>query len=306
MILAAGLTPAWQQILLFESFTPGAVNRALQAHWCASGKVLNVGLALHHLGGPCKTLAVVGGAAGQAIREEFRQLDIAARWVETAAPTRICTTILDAARHTTTELVENARELASGELDAFLTAYTEEAASASVVVLSGSLPAGTPASLYRTLLQRTPGKAVLDVRGEELLQAVGEKPFLVKPNREELGRTMGHELHTEEELFEAMRDVHQRGAEWVVVSDGKNPIHASSGDGFYRMTTLPGNVVNPIGCGDCLAAGIAWATSRGLEPLDAIRHGIAAAADNLGQLLPARLDRHRVEALARSVEVIRV
>ena len=50
MILAAGLTPAWQQILSFRRFIPGEVNRAEQSIWCGSGKVLNVGCALHHLG----------------------------------------------------------------------------------------------------------------------------------------------------------------------------------------------------------------------------------------------------------------
>ena len=57
-ILAAGLTPAWQQVLVFDAFTPGAVNRAREVHWCASGKVLNAARALHHLGGPARALTV--------------------------------------------------------------------------------------------------------------------------------------------------------------------------------------------------------------------------------------------------------
>ena len=39
MIVAAGLTPAWQQILRFDALRLGEVNRAVEAHWCASGKV---------------------------------------------------------------------------------------------------------------------------------------------------------------------------------------------------------------------------------------------------------------------------
>lgn len=30
MIVAAGLTPAWQQIMRFEQFLPGEVNRAAE------------------------------------------------------------------------------------------------------------------------------------------------------------------------------------------------------------------------------------------------------------------------------------
>lgn len=304
MILAAGLTPAWQQVLRFDAFTPGTVNRAAEVHWCASGKVLNAATALHHLGGPYQTLTVVGGTPGDEIRRDCARRGIAARWVASAAATRVCTTIVDASGHTCTELVENARPLSAGERDAFLAAYVEEAAAAAVVVLIGSLPAGTPPGTYRDLLARTPGKVVLDARGEELLQALEKKPFLVKPNREELGRTVGRELRADEELFDAMREIIRRGAEWVVVTDGRNPIHACSQDGLYRIVPPSVEVVNPIGCGDCMAAGIAWAIARGQEPLDALRYGVAVAADKLGRLLPGEVDLAHVEVLARAVTVI--
>src|SRR5262245_51767945 len=190
MILAAGLSPAWQQVLRFDSFTPGTVNRAAEVHWCASGKVLNAARALYHLGGPCRALTVIGGPAGDALRNDFAQLGVPARWVEVAAPTRVCTTIVDTARHTSTELVENAHGLTATELDAFLTAYSQEVSGARVVVLIGSLPPWTPARLFRDLLERTTAPVVLDARGEELLQALPARPFLVKPNREELAGTV--------------------------------------------------------------------------------------------------------------------
>ena len=68
MILAAGLSPAWQQMLIFDGVRVGEVNRAREAHWCSSGKVLNVGLALHYLGGPHLTLAPVGGVSQETLR----------------------------------------------------------------------------------------------------------------------------------------------------------------------------------------------------------------------------------------------
>ena len=49
MILAAGLSPAWQQIVVLDDLKTGEVNRAREVHWCASGKVINVGMALHAL-----------------------------------------------------------------------------------------------------------------------------------------------------------------------------------------------------------------------------------------------------------------
>ena len=172
MILAAGLTPAWQQIVVLDSLRTGQVNRAKEVHWCAAGKVLNVGMALAHLGATSKTLSPIGGESGGAIQREFEVAGYNARWIETAVATRVCTTLLDTATSTTTELVENSAAMTPDELAAFHNAYAVEAAHAEMVVLSGSLPQGTPADFYRRLLEQTPGRAVLDVRGPELLAAL--------------------------------------------------------------------------------------------------------------------------------------
>jgi fructose-1-phosphate kinase PfkB-like protein len=205
-----------------------------------------------------------------------------------------------------TELVPNAPALEGDELARFLAAYEEEAAAADVVILIGSLPAGAPPGIYRDLLARTPGKAVLDARGAELLEALREKPFLVKPNRDELGRTVGRELRGDAELFDAMREMNRLGAEWVVITDKGNPVHLSSRGELYRVRPPAAEVVNPIGCGDSMAGGIAWALSRGQEPPEAVAFGVAVAADKLGRLLPGVVDPERVAALARSVEVTRL
>ena len=305
MILAVGLTPAWQQILLFDKFVTGEVNRAAEAHWCASGKVLNVGLALHRLGGPAKTLALVGGAAGEAIEREFRDEAVSARWIQTTAPTRVCTTILDQGKGVTTELVENSPELLRSELDAFQEAYAEEAAAADLVVFSGSLPTGTPPTFYRDLLECSSAPAVLDIRSEELLHTLSQRPLLVKPNREELARTLNCTLADSGQLTDAMREINRRGARWVAVTDGGEDVWVTSAEATYRLTPpRVENVVNPIGCGDCLAAGFAWAIHQGKEPVEALRIGLAAAAENLPHLLPARLDPSRVLAMAETIRVV--
>lgn len=329
MILAAGLSPAWQQIITLDALQLGEVNRAREVQWCASGKVLNVGLALHCLAGRsareegtnskfqienCKfqigaagaaarTLAVVGGLTGEAIRREFADLGVSARWIETNSPTRVCTTLLAGTAGATTELVENARPITKVELDHFREAYYEEATSADVVVLTGSFPAGTPPTFYRDLLARTPGRVVLDAQGEPLLAALESCPFVVKPNREELGRTLGRTLATDDLLHAAMHEVCRRGANWVVVSQGKDRVWIGSEREILSVTPPQVAVVNPIGCGDCLAAGIAVALARGEDVAASVQNGMAAAADNVGRLLPARLDRHRVEELRQNIRI---
>ena len=288
MILAAGLTPAWQQILSFSRFIPGEVNRAQQAFWCGSGKVLNVGCVLHHLGVQSKTLCLVGGVPGEQICADFEKMKIPVRWVKSPIPTRVCTTILDETTKITTELVENSNSIPEEELGLFVEAFVEESASAQVVVLSGSLPAGAPPDFYRRLLDKTSAKAVLDIRGPELDAVLQKRPYLVKPNREELAKTVGRDLASGSDLVAAMSELRQRGAEWVVVSQGAGPLLALGPDGLIQIEIPKIDVCNPIGCGDCLAAGIAAGIDRNLSIYGSLVLGIRAAAENASVLLPAR------------------
>lgn len=293
MILVAGLTPAWQQIAVLDRLRVGEVNRAREVHWCASGKVLNVGLALTQLGAKVRTLSLVGsGAAGEATRRDMAELGVDVRWIESSAPQRVCTTLLDRESGQTTEIVENSAPASEAELKAFECALAAEVDQTNVglLVLTGSLPTGTPKTFYSTLLSRTRIPAILDVRGDELLAALPHRPLVVKPNREELGQTVGRELASEDDVWQAMSELNARGAEWGVVTNGANEVFATHGEQRLRFRPRQVQVVNPIGCGDCFTAGLAWALQRGDDMPTAIRTGIAAAAQNVEQLLPARLD----------------
>ena len=304
MILSAGLTPAWQQIMVFPSFRYGEVNRACEVHWYAQGKVLNAGIAVGHLGGPSLTLAPLGGPPMAQIDREFADLGVPRRWIVTEASTRVCTTILDRTSGAMTELVENGRPLRPEELDTFRRAYAEEAAKADVAVIAGSLPMGTPSSFYRELLERTPCPAVLDFRGEGLLSCLHLKPLVVKPNRDELAETTGGPIHDDRQLLDAMRSLNHRGAGWVVITQGAGPVWLTSASKTYRLHPLPiDRIVNPLGSGDALAAAIAWGIRAGREMVDAVRLGIAAAAQNVARLDTGRLDPARAQQQATEVQV---
>lgn len=302
MIVAAGLSPAWQKILCFDRLALGEVNRAAEAHWCASGKVLNVAVALVHLGAKCRTVCPVGGPAQTPMAKELGDLGVEMSWVQSRSPTRVCTTLIDRASGTVTELVENAPPLDRDELDAFAAAFGEAAAGAQIAVLSGSLPEGTPPDFYRRLLAASNLPAVVDARGPELLAALERRPLIVKPNREELARTLGRRLASDRELVAGMQQLNRAGAAWVVVTDGRKPVWMTSIEKVLQFEPPSvAHVENPIGCGDCMAAGIAHALAEGRAPADAVSFGMAAATENLEHLLPARLRLEVVRGVAESI-----
>ena len=129
---------------------------------------------------------------------------------------------------------------------------------------------------------------MLDIRGLELDAALPMRPYVVKPNREELARTVGRDFTSEQDLVAAMSELRDRGAEWVVVSQGAGPLLAVGPDGLIQIEIPKIDVCNPIGCGDCLAAGIAAGIDRNLTMYESLKLGIRAAAENASVLLPAR------------------
>jgi 1-phosphofructokinase family hexose kinase len=293
VILAAGLSPAWQHVVVVDGLRPGEVNRARELHSCASGKVINVGLALHHLSGgdsaATLTITPAGGPSYDLIHDDLTRCGVPHRLIRTQSPTRICTTVLDRAAGTATELVENAHPISDDELQEFMTAFVQAARGARAVVLTGSTQPSVPPDIFSSLVKAAPCPAVLDIRGEQLLAALDSRPFLVKPNRQELAQTFGHPIVSDEDLHAAMQELHRRGAECVAVTAGMNPAWLLYEGALYQIQPTPAErIVNPIGCGDCLAAGIAWAVGHGANPLDAVRQGMDLAAQNLTTLLPAR------------------
>jgi 1-phosphofructokinase family hexose kinase len=307
VIIAAGLSPAWQTVMQFGRLRPGEVNRATHVMHYGSGKVLNVAVALAHLESPVTTISPIGGPARDAIDREFSVFGISRHWVLTQSSTRACVTVLDEATGLTTELVENVAPLSSDEHAEFLRIFAHEAPAATLAVLTGSLAQGTPVDYYRQLLQASGTPVILDARGPELLAALDQRPLLVKPNRDELSTTLGQELDYADDVWQAMQQLVERGAQNVLVTSGTQPaLLCHAGQRYLVHQAVAKPTVNPIGCGDCLAAGIAASLARNQSLIEAVRFGMAVAAENATQLLAARIDPAKVAARVTQVRIERV
>jgi 1-phosphofructokinase family hexose kinase len=306
MILSAGLTPAWQQIMVFNALEPGQVNRADEVRRCASGKAINAALAVAHLGEAESSLLLTpsGGSHGREMETDLARVGLPFQAVATEASTRVCTTLIDRATGEVTELVENGEPLSVEALQRYREAFVERAAEAEVAIVTGSLPRGCPIDYYDALLETEACPVVCDFRGPGLMQILPRRPLLVKPNYQELRQTLQCELESEEDLLSGMRVLNRKGAQWVLITRGGEGAWLSSEQAAYRLEPVPipaKEIVNPIGCGDAVTGGFAWAMAEGREALEAAKIGLAAAAGNLRQLLPCRLDRAEVLAKAHRV-----
>ena len=117
---------------------------------------------------------------------------------------------------------------------------------------------------------------------------------------------MERKLADEAAVLAGMTELCERGAQRVVVTAGKEPVLACDRQNFWRIRAPQITVVNPIGSGDSLTAGVVWRLVRGDDLGEACRWGVAAGAANALTLLAGEVSRADVERLASEVKVERI
>jgi fructose-1-phosphate kinase PfkB-like protein len=118
------------------------------------------------------------------------------------------------------------------------------------VDFSGQPASGSPTDIYASLIEiinRKGAKAVLDSSGEALRLGCKAKPFLIKPNLEEMNQITGIDICNHETLSEALSSVHGFGVSNILLSAGKDKSYFSNGT--ERWVGLPPEIAerNPTG-----------------------------------------------------------
>ena len=306
-ILCVALTPAWQEVIQFDAVRLGAVNRASDTTVCAAGKGVNVAKALQTLGGHPLLLGFVGGPAGRLLAAGLRRARVPNRFVVQPRPTRVCRTLVERGTRRVTELVEEAPLPDRAAWRKFFAGYRRLVHGSRLVVIAGAPMPGAPADVYARLAREARNAGVpviMDSRGEPLLGALPFKPLVAKLNREELEATVGRPLFSTQAIIAAARRLIGKGAQHVVVTAGSQGAWLVSPDRVWRFAPPPIKALNPIGSGDAMTAGIAFALARGFPLTEAVRRGVACGTANALTLLPADLAPSSVRRLISKIVVV--
>jgi len=306
MILCIGTTPAAQRVMVLRRLALDAVNRATTTLDGVAGKSINVAKVLKTLGETPVATGFLGGLQGDKIRQALAARSIEVEFVTVASPTRQCITVIDQVAGTITELVEEAKAVEPNDFGDLIALIERRVSGCRAVVMSGTIAAGGQASFYQRcteLARRSGALSIVDAQGAPLTLALQAHPDLVKPNRQELARTVGRELRTEEETIAAAKEIQACGAKRVVVTAGKGATLAADGERFWRIQPPAIAAVNPIGSGDAFTAALTWRLLRGDDLGEACRWGAAAGAANALTLMPGELELEDVERLAPQVQI---
>ncbi|MGE4490793.1 MAG: 1-phosphofructokinase family hexose kinase [Kiritimatiellales bacterium] len=299
-ILCCGFFPALQRTIEYASFRPYEVNRARKVSVAASGKATNTARVLKILGADPLMLSFAGGGNGQIVRDLLDDEQLPCRWIETKAETRICQTLLSDDHDGCTELVENSPPLSSAEWKAFIKTFASIQNDFDRIVFSGNLPAHAPQDIYGELLALTDGsKVLIDSYGPPLLAALQHRPAVVKINSEELRSTFKSTAPVQELADELM----SLGAGAVGVTQGKAHAFLFEPDRTYTFAVPTIKAVNPIGSGDSVSAGTAYALGKGHSLVEAFVFGLACGTSNAMNLEPGCVKLEQIAELVPQITV---
>lgn len=304
--LTVTLNAAVDTTYLFDGFAVGAIHSVREMHRAAGGKGNNVARVLKLLGLPVVATGFAGGHAGAFIEEELRRLSIDAQFEPIAGESRTCLALVDRQGQSLTEVREQGPTISPAAAGAFRARFARLLAGAGAVVLSGSLPPGLAVSFYQELVamaRRAGVYTVLDSSSAPLREALVARPSLVKPNREELAAWVGSAPESPQAILAAAAQMRQAGAEAVAVSLGAAGLVYTGPEGTHRLVPPPVEVVNPVGSGDSLVAGLVAGRLRGLPLLDSLRLGVACGTANAMTRAIASPDPAEVERLWSQVQV---
>ena len=299
-ILCCGFFPALQRTIEYKTFRMGEVNRAKTVSVAASGKATNTARVLSQLGADPTLLSFAGGGNGETVQNLLDRESFDCRWVETDAETRICQTILSTDSDLCTELVEENPPPSAKEWKNFIATFATMESQYDRIIFSGNLPPYAPKDIYAELISRTDGNNVLiDSSSTPLLATLEHRPALVKLNAEELGFTV-KESGSPEDLA---RELIAHGAGAVGITAGKQIATLVTADSTFHFKIPAIQAVNPIGSGDSVSAGTAYALANGSAVHEAFAFGLACGTSNAMNLAPGHVELNQIAELAPQIKI---
>ncbi len=273
MIYTFTLNPSMDYIMDIENPKLGEINRSRSEVLKVGGKGINVSLVLKVLGCESVICTLTAGTVGESIKSEIEALGIDKRIVETEGCSRINVKIAGER-----ETAFNGSGCRANHEHINKLCNMTKSSSEDYIILSGSVCRGLDTNVYAYIMERLKGRFVVDTTGELLLNTLKHKPFLIKPNNEELGEIFGCPVDTFEKAKIYGRKLCEMGAENVIVSMGEKGSVFVNMEETYTAEAEKIKAVNTVGAGDAMVGGFLFGFINTGNFKDALAEGMRASA----------------------------
>ena len=279
MIYTITFNPALDYISQVENFEIGKINRTQTEKILPGGKGLNVSTVLRNLGIESTALGFIAGFTGEELKRGIEQRGIKTDFINVEKGlTRINVKISSKEE---TALNGNGPEITDENIKELLKKI-ENIKSENTVILAGNIPKCINNNIYEIIckkLEQNKVRFIVDATKELLMNVLKYKPFLIKPNKEELEETFKEKIETKEEIIEHAKKLQKLGAQNVLISlGGEGAILVTSENKEYFINAPKGKVLNTVGAGDSMVAGFVAGYEKSGDYQYAFKVGVATGS----------------------------
>lgn len=279
MFYTVTLNPALDYILQVDDFGIGKINRTKTEKILPGGKGLNVSMVLKNLEIDTVAIGFIAGFTGDELRKQMEQKGVKTEFIKVQnGITRINVKI---SSNQETALNGIGPDIDEKDIEELLQKINE-ITSDDLVILSGNIPKSIPKNIYPIIcdiLEKNNVTFVVDATRELLIDVLKYKPFLIKPNKEELEETFKVKITTKDELVTYAKKLQDMGAQNVLISLGGDGAILLNKEGKVYYSKAPkGKVINTVGAGDSMVAGFLAGYKKTKDYEQAFKMGIATGS----------------------------
>ncbi len=256
MIYTVTLNPSIDYVVRLESLVKGITNRTESEEYYFGGKGINVSSVLAELDFESTALGFVAGFTGDAIEKGIRNDKIITDFIKLEKGISRINIKIKADEET--EINCQGPHIEESELERLLN-KVDRIKDGDTLVVAGNVPNTMPDDVYERILERIKGKKVrivVDATKKLLLNSLKYKPFLIKPNRQELSEIFQVEISSESDIEKYAKELQKMGAQNALISLGGDGAMLIDEFGEkHKQGVLKEKVINTVGSGDSMVAG---------------------------------------------------
>ncbi len=256
MIYTVTLNPSIDYIVRLDKLVSGITNRTTSEEYYFGGKGINVSMVLAELDLDSTAYGFVAGFTGKAIENGIRNDHIITDFIKLKNGISRINIKIKAGEET--EINCQGPHIDETELERLLQKI-DRISAGDTLILAGSIPNTMPDDVYERMMERIRFKdvrIVVDATKKLLVNSLKYRPFLIKPNRQELSEIFNVEVKTEEDIEHYAKELQKMGARNVLISlGGEGAMLIDENGGKHKAGVLKEKVINTVGSGDSMVAG---------------------------------------------------
>lgn len=307
-ILTVTLNSAIDKISVVSDLKIGKDLRVEKMELSAGGKGINVARVLNQLKIPTLATGFMGQNSNHFFQQELAAQKIPHDFVLVAGDVRTNLTIIDPITNRTTRLLENGPRVSTKEIALFKKKYRSLLKNAYAVVLSGRNTCGATDSLYADLIgiaNKAGVRTILDTSGQPLALGIKKKPFMIKPNKEEVAEILGRKIRSHAGMIEALGYFWKMGVQIVAITDGSKGAYLFDGKEIIWLKVPQVEGSHTVGCGDAFVAGLIAGFYQGKSFDDSVRLAGACGVSNAMIMQPGNIENKKMNQYLKLVQIIK-